>query len=91
MNEQPRPLTSVPNKAGASKAEVQISFWIDLEKYAEFYGEEVNGETEQEALADLGTALRHAFQAENGRMRSPWYRAIVGRAVPVGDTEGERA
>lgn len=66
-----------------SKAKVEISFAIDLEKFAEFYGDELGDETERDALMDLETTLRHAFQAKTGNMRAVWYQAVVGRPVPV--------
>lgn len=70
------------------RAAVEVSFSIDLEQYAKFYGDEVTDETEQDALNELGTWLRQSFQGELGRMRAVWYRAVVGRPHVV-DAEPE--
>lgn len=68
-----------------SKAKVELWFDIDEEGYAKFYGENVNGETVQEALDEVYTLLRRVFQSDDdaARFRSSWWRASVGRPVPV--------
>lgn len=70
-----------------SKAKVEVWFSIDEKAYAEYYGEDPNGETGQEALEELNMWLRRYLQGDERVMRFAWARAVVGRPVPVPEDE----
>lgn len=71
-----------------SKAKVEVWFNIDEQAYADYYGEEPNGETAGEALDEINMWMRRYLQGDERVMRFAWARASVGRPVPVSE-DGE--
>lgn len=64
------------------KAKIELTVTVDLETYAKYYGEEVDGETARLALQEAQFLLRQDFQAQDGRSRLPWFEVAVGHVRP---------